>query len=130
MAANAYEAIHALWPDSVKYGENYRAYSERLRQLDEECAEACRRSGRSCFVIFHPALTYYARDYGIEQIAVENEGKEPSARQLGGIIERARRSGVKYIVQPGGSIRDDIVIDACNRYGLTMAFTGIRLFHH
>ncbi len=45
-------------------------------------------------------------------------------------IERARRSGVKYIVQPGGSIRDDIVIDACNRYGLTMAFTGIRLFHH
>ena len=45
-------------------------------------------------------------------------------------IERARRSGVKYIVQPGGSIRDDIVIEACNRYGLTMAFTGIRLFHH
>ncbi len=45
-------------------------------------------------------------------------------------IERARRSGVSYIVQPGGSIRDDIVIDACNRYGLTMAFTGIRLFHH
>ena len=45
-------------------------------------------------------------------------------------IERARRSGVKYIVQPGGSIRDDIVIEVCNRYGLTMAFTGIRLFHH
>lgn len=45
-------------------------------------------------------------------------------------IERARRSGVRYIVQPGGSIRDDLVIDACNRYGLTMAFTGIRLFHH
>ena len=45
-------------------------------------------------------------------------------------IERARRSGVKYIVQPGGSIRDDIVIEACDRYGLTMAFTGIRLFHH
>lgn len=97
MAANAYEAIHALWPDSVKYGENYRAYSERLRQLDEECAEACRRSGRSCFVIFHPALTYYARDYGIEQIAVENEGKEPSARQLGGIIERAHRNGVRSV---------------------------------
>ena len=45
-------------------------------------------------------------------------------------IERARRSGVSYIVQPGGSIRDDIVIDACNRHGLVMAFTGIRLFHH
>ena len=45
-------------------------------------------------------------------------------------IERARRSGVSYIVQPGGSIRDDIVIDCCNKHGLVMAFTGIRLFHH
>lgn len=45
-------------------------------------------------------------------------------------IERARRSGVSYIVQPGGSIRDDIVIDCCNKYGIAMAFTGIRLFHH
>ena len=45
-------------------------------------------------------------------------------------IERARRSGVSYIVQPGGSIRDDIVINCCNNHGLVMAFTGIRLFHH
>ena len=45
-------------------------------------------------------------------------------------IERARRSGVSYIVEPGGSIRDDIVIDCCNKHGITMAFTGIRLFHH
>ncbi len=45
-------------------------------------------------------------------------------------IERARRSGVSYIVQPGGSIRDDIVIGCCNKHGLVMAFTGIRLFHH
>ena len=45
-------------------------------------------------------------------------------------IERARRSGVSYIAQPGGSIRDDNVIDCCNRYGIAMAFTGMRLFHH
>ena len=45
-------------------------------------------------------------------------------------IDRAHRSGVKYIAQPGGSIRDDLVIDACNKYGMTMVFTGIRLFHH
>lgn len=45
-------------------------------------------------------------------------------------IERARKSGVKYIAQPGGSVRDDLVIDACNRYQMVMAFTGIRLFHH
>ena len=45
-------------------------------------------------------------------------------------IERARRSGVTAIVQPGGSIRDDIVIDACNKHGIVMAFCGLRLFHH
>ena len=45
-------------------------------------------------------------------------------------IERAFRSGVKYIAQPGGSIRDQDVIDACNRHGIVMSFTGLRLFHH
>ena len=45
-------------------------------------------------------------------------------------IERARRSGVSFIAEPGGSIRDDIVIDCCNKYGIVMAFTGMRLFHH
>lgn len=45
-------------------------------------------------------------------------------------IERAYRSGVKYIAEPGGSIRDDAVIECCDKYGMTMAFTGMRLFHH
>lgn len=45
-------------------------------------------------------------------------------------IERAHKSGVKYIAQPGGSVRDDLVIECCNKYGIAMAFTGIRLFHH
>lgn len=49
---------------------------------------------------------------------------------FGDNIERAHRSGVKYVAQPGGSIRDDHVIDTCNKYQMTMAFTGIRLFHH
>ncbi len=45
-------------------------------------------------------------------------------------IERAHKSGVKYIAQPGGSVRDDAVIECCNKYGMAMVFTGIRLFHH
>ena len=45
-------------------------------------------------------------------------------------IERAKKSGVSYIAQPGGSIRDDLVIETCDRYGMAMAFTGMRLFHH
>ena len=49
---------------------------------------------------------------------------------FGDNIERAHKSGVKYIAQPGGSIRDDNVIETCDKYGMIMAFTGIRLFHH
>ena len=49
---------------------------------------------------------------------------------FGDNVERAHRSGVKYIAQPGGSIRDDNVIETCNKYNMSMCFTGIRLFHH
>lgn len=49
---------------------------------------------------------------------------------FGDNIERAHKSGVKYVAQPGGSVRDDNVIETCNKYGMTMCFTGIRLFHH
>ena len=49
---------------------------------------------------------------------------------FGDNIERAHKSGVKYIAQAGGSVRDDNVIETCDKYGITMAFTGIRLFHH
>ena len=49
---------------------------------------------------------------------------------FGDNVERARKSGVQYIVEPGGSIRDDHVIHTANKYGMVMAFTGMRLFHH
>ena len=49
---------------------------------------------------------------------------------FGDNIERAHKSGVQFIAQPGGSIRDDHVIEVCDRYGIAMAFTGLRLFHH
>ena len=49
---------------------------------------------------------------------------------FGDNIERAHKSGVKYVAQPGGSVRDDQVIETCNKYGMTRCFTGIRLFHH
>ena len=49
---------------------------------------------------------------------------------FGDNIERAKKSGVQYVAQPGGSVRDDNVIEVCDKYGMTMCFTGIRLFHH
>jgi AICAR transformylase/IMP cyclohydrolase PurH len=63
---------------------------------------------------------------GLDGVALGSDAFFP----FGDNIERARKSGVRYVAQPGGSIRDDNVIAACDKYGMVMAFTGIRLFHH
>ncbi len=63
---------------------------------------------------------------GMKDVALGSDAFFP----FGDNIERAHKSGVKYIAQPGGSVRDDNVIETCNKYGMTMCFTGIRLFHH
>ena len=63
---------------------------------------------------------------GMTEVALGSDAFFP----FGDNIERAYKSGVKYIAQPGGSVRDDNVIETCNKYGMAMAFTGIRLFHH
>ncbi|MBO7221026.1 MAG: zinc ABC transporter substrate-binding protein [Alistipes sp.] len=97
MAENIYNAIAREMPDSVNYDKNYTTLCIRLLELDEEITEACQQSPRNSFIIYHPALTYLARDYGLTQIAVENEGKEPSAKHLARIIEQARQEGIKYI---------------------------------
>lgn len=97
MAENTYNAIVREMPDSTKYGEHYTTLCTRLLELDEEVSELCRQSPRSTFFIYHPALTYLARDYGLTQVAVEHEGKEPSAKHLAHIIKQARAEGTKHI---------------------------------
>ena len=97
MAENMYSAIAREMPDSVNYDKNYTTLCIKLLEFDEEIAELCRQSKCSTFVIYHPALTYLARDYGLTQVAVEHEGKEPSAKHLAKIIEQARAEGVKHI---------------------------------
>lgn len=97
MTRNAYEAIRAAYPDSTKYAERCERFLERLRTLDRTVGERLGQSGVRKFLIYHPALTYYAGDYGIEQIAIEQEGKEPSARRLAELIETGRREGIRNI---------------------------------
>ena len=98
MAENAYEAIHARWPDSAKYTTNHARLQEELRQLDLRTAEKIARSGIRYFIIYHPALTYYASDYGLRQEAVEADGKEPSAKRLTALIRQARKDGIGRIL--------------------------------
>lgn len=97
IAENIHTAIAREMPDSTKYEERYTTLCLKLLELDEEVAEMCRQSQHSIFLIYHPALTYLARDYGLTQVSVENEGKEPSARHLARIIEQARTEGIKHV---------------------------------
>ncbi len=64
--------------------------------------------------------------YQLTDVALGSDAFFP----FGDNIERAHKSGVKFVAQPGGSVRDDHVIETCNKYGMAMAFTGLRLFHH
>ena len=75
-----------------------------------------------------PLTAEEIREYldGISGVALGSDAFFPFSDS----IERAKKSGVSYVAEPGGSIRDDAVIDACNKYGMIMAFTGMRLFHH
>ncbi len=75
-----------------------------------------------------PLTAREKREYldGITGVALGSDAFFP----FGDNIERARRSGVSYVAEPGGSIRDDQVIETCDKYGMTMCFTGMRLFHH
>lgn len=97
MAANAYEAIRNAYPDSVKYEADYNRLRSTLKELDIRTAEKIARSGVKYFIVYHPALTYYARDYGLRQVAIEADGKEPSAKQLTAVIRQAREDGVRRI---------------------------------
>ena len=98
MAQNAYAAIRRAYPDSAKYETNYKRLQADLRALDARTGEKIAQSGIEYFIIYHPALTYYARDYGIRQVAIEADGKEPSAKRLTQVIRQAREDGVRRIL--------------------------------
>lgn len=97
MAQNVYETIATIYPDSVKYKANYEVLAAQLDSLDMAVGELCAKARTREFIIYHPALTYLARDYGLEQISIEHEGKEPSAKRLAGLIEGAQSGGQKRI---------------------------------
>ena len=99
MVTNAHDAIIAHYPDSVKYTEATERLLERITELDIDCATRIEAAGVEAIMIYHPAYTYYARDYGIEQIAIEHDGKEPSLRQTTALIERAKEHNIKSILR-------------------------------
>ena len=97
MASNAHSAIIAAMPDSLHYTIAYTALNEQLDILDNDVAQLSDNASLPYFIIYHPALTYLARDYGLEQVAIENDGKEASAKRLAQIISQARTDGIKSV---------------------------------
>lgn len=98
MSENLFHAIRERYPDSVCYAQNFNRLQERLEALDRAIEAQITASGVEQFIIYHPALTYYARDYGLRQIAIEEEGKEPSAKRLAELIRTARAEGIRTVL--------------------------------
>lgn len=98
---NIRDAVLEAYPDSLKYSDAANRIIERLDSLDTFCEEHIDRAGVKAMMIYHPAYTYYARDYGIEQIAIEHDGKEPTPKQLTTLSERAASENIGAIlIQP------------------------------
>ncbi len=97
MASNLHRHLRTIFPDSTHYDARYAQLDSALVELDLYVASCWAMADHDYFIIYHPALTYYARAYGIEQVAIEQEGREPSARSLTTLIERARQDSVKQI---------------------------------
>jgi phosphoribosylaminoimidazolecarboxamide formyltransferase/IMP cyclohydrolase len=118
--------LDIIWRDGVNRAERNNAIDlylcERLNSFELEVMKAAMKS-------VPPQLTYEEkREWldGLREVSLGSDGMIP----FRDTIDRAHESGVSYIVQPGGSIRDDGVIKACDDYGMVMAFSGVRFFHH
>lgn len=102
MAANIRDALTTLDPAHADvYAANYRAFATEMEDLDQEIRDLLGELRHRRFMVFHPAWGYFAAAYDLEQVPIEYQGKQPGARALAALIERARAEGVKVVfVQP------------------------------
>ena len=122
------EVLNLPFKDDVRRPDRDNAIDVYLS--DDECDDVLRDGEwQRVFTEQPKALTREQKKDGIAKMSGVTVGSD-AFFPFGDNVERARKSGVQYIVQPGGSIRDDHVIATCDKYGIVMAFTGMRLFHH
>lgn len=98
MAHNIYRALATVSPgDSAYFRERHDSLCLAIAKLDARIDTMLHDVACRSFVIYHPSLTYFARDYGLQQVALEEEGREPSAAALQRVIDKARREGAKVL---------------------------------
>ena len=95
---NMYSALIEIDPvNQDRYAANLEKLLEQINTIDEKITQILQNSSQKAFIIYHPALTYFARDYGLTQYSIETDGKEPSPEQLKSLIESAREKGVNTV---------------------------------
>ena len=98
MTLNICDALMERYPDSTKYITAAEGVIARLDTLDAYCKRSIEQSETKSVMIYHPAYTYYAHDYHIDQIAIEHDGKEPTPKRLKSLIATAQRLGIGHIL--------------------------------
>jgi zinc transport system substrate-binding protein len=98
IASNMHDALVKIDPEhETFYTERLLHLSAYLREIDEEVTRILSRSSQKSFIIYHPALTYFARDYGLTQHCIEIDGKEPSPDQIKHLIEEAKENHIQTV---------------------------------
>lgn len=95
IAKNIYDAlVVADKANSAYYEERYKALTDKINKLDSDLSTMLEGVAGQAFIIYHPALTYFAKEYGLRQLAVEEDGREPSAASLAKVIDEAKANNV------------------------------------
>jgi zinc transport system substrate-binding protein len=98
MATQIYESLCTKYPDQkLTFQDNYNRLATAIDTLQQKAAAIFKQNSQHSFLIYHPALTYFAADYGLEQIAIEDEGKEPSPTHLKKVIDIAKEKKIRLI---------------------------------
>lgn len=98
IAANMMAALVKADPENASfYKDNFDAYSARLDSLDAAFAKRLTEGGAKAFLVWHPSLSYFARDYGLQQVAVSSETKELSVNSLADVVEKAKGDSIKVM---------------------------------
>jgi zinc transport system substrate-binding protein len=95
---NMYTSLVEIDPaNKNRYAANLQLLLEQIEAVDDQITQLLRNSSQEAFIIYHPALTYFARDYGLTQYCIEADGKEPSPEQLKTLMETAKGKGIKTL---------------------------------
>jgi zinc transport system substrate-binding protein len=98
MVENTYQALVEADPDNQKfYQENRDQYLEKLDQLDQNLTTSLEKVKSGKILVYHPAWAYLCRDYGLEQVSIEKEGKEPTSQDLSRLVDQARQDHIKLV---------------------------------